>query len=376
MPGVSHGYDETGVYPALIVHSKKEELAMKYKMLGNTGIQVSQLALGTMTFSSGQEFYRTFGEVGQTEADKLVQASIDAGINFFDTADVYADGDSEQTLGQSFRNLGIVRQDIVLATKVSSRVGTGRNDVGASRGHIMDAVEASLKRLQTDYIDLYQIHSNDFATPVEETLRALDDLVTQGKVRYIGVSNWQAWKIAEALGVSERRNMARFETLQAYYSLAGRDLERELVPLLEAKKLGLLIWSPLAGGLLSGRFNRHNQKPEGSRRSEFDFPIVDKERAWNIIDVLTPIAEARGVSPARIALAWLLSKPVVTSVIVGAKRLEQLEDNLAAAELELTLEEIRQLDEVSALPAEYPGWMLKAQEADRLEAFGLTGTNH
>ncbi|WP_042166730.1 aldo/keto reductase [Paenibacillus gorillae] len=345
---------------------------MKYKTLGNTGLLVSQLALGTMTFSRGQQFYKTFGEVGQAEADQLVAASIEAGINFFDTADVYADGDSEQILGQSFRNLGIARKDIVLATKVYSRVGPGQNDVGASRGHIMDAVDASLKRLQTDYIDLYQIHADDYLTPVEETLRALDDLVTQGKVRYIGVSNWQAWKIARAHGVSERKNMARFETLQAYYSLAGRDLERELVPMLEAEKMGLLIWSPLAGGLLSGRYNRHNQKSEGSRRSEFDFPIVDKERAWNIMDVLTPMAEARGCSPARIALAWLLSKPVVTSIMVGAKRIEQLEDNLAAIDLELTQEEIRLLDEVSALPPEYPGWMLEAQSAARLAPANIT----
>ncbi|MBW7453382.1 aldo/keto reductase [Paenibacillus sepulcri] len=296
----------------------------------------------------------------------MVKASIDAGVNFFDTADAYADDESEKTLGQFFRNLGIARKDFVLATKVFSRVGAGPNDVGASRGHIMDAVDASLKRLQTDYIDLYQIHGNDTVTPLEETLRALDDLVTQGKVRYIGVSNWQAWKIAKALGISELKNAARIETLQAYYSLAGRDLERELGSLMEAEKMGLLVWSPLAGGLLSGRFSRHNQKPEGSRRSEFDFPIVDKERAWNILDVMGPIADADSCSPARIAHAWWLSKPVVTSIIVGAKRLSQLEDNLAAVKLELTDEEIRRLDEVSTLPPEYPGWMLEYQGKSRL----------
>jgi aryl-alcohol dehydrogenase-like predicted oxidoreductase len=339
---------------------------MKYKTLGNTGLIVSQLCLGTMTFSDGSGIYKHIGIVDQAGADELVKASIDAGINFFDTADVYSDGESERTLGQSFRNLGIDRKDIVLATKVYSRMGQGRNDVGASRGHIMDAVDASLRRLQTDHIDLYQIHATDTVTPTEETLRALDDLVRQGKVRYIGVSNWQAWRVATALGISSRLNLSRFETLQAYYSIAGRDIERELVPLLQAEKLGLLVWSPLAGGLLSGKFSRDNQSPEDSRRSEFDFPIVDKKRAWNVIDVLRPIAEAHGCSPARIALAWLLSKPVVTSVIVGAKRIGQLEDNIAAVDLALSEDEISKLDAVSELAPEYPGWMLATQGADRL----------
>jgi aryl-alcohol dehydrogenase-like predicted oxidoreductase len=339
---------------------------MKYKTLGNTGLLVSQLCLGTMTFSDGTGIYEHIGDVGQPEADELVKASIDAGINFFDTADVYSAGASERTLGQSFKNLGIARNEIVLATKVYSRMGQGRNDVGASRGHIMDAVEASLKRLQTDHIDLYQIHATDVLTPVEETLRALDDLIRQGKVRYVGVSNWQAWRIATALGVSARLGLERFTSLQAYYSIAGRDLERELVPLLDAEKMGLLVWSPLAGGLLSGKFSRENQSPEGSRRSAFDFPIVDKERAWNVIDVLKPIAESHGCSPARIALAWLLSKPIVTSVIVGAKRLGQLEDNIAAVGIVLSDDEVARLDAVSELPPEYPGWMLATQGADRL----------
>jgi len=339
---------------------------MKYKTLGNTGLLVSQLCLGTMTFGGGKGVYEHIGNVDQAGADQLVKASIDAGINFFDTADVYSGGESEATLGQALKNLGIARKDVVLATKVYSRMGPGRNDVGASRGHIMDAVEASLKRLQTDHIDLYQIHATDTVTPLEETLRALDDLVRQGKVRYIGVSNWQAWRIATALGASARLNLARFNTLQAYYSIAGRDVERELTPLLEAEKLGLLVWSPLAGGLLSGKFSRENQSSEGSRRSGFDFPLVNKERAWDVIDVMRPIADAHGCSPARIALAWLLSRPVVTSVIVGAKRLSQLEDNIAAVDITLSDEEIAALDNVSALPPEYPGWMLETQGADRL----------
>jgi aryl-alcohol dehydrogenase-like predicted oxidoreductase len=232
----------------------------------------------------------------------------------------------------------------------------------------MDGVEASLRRLQTDHIDLYQVHANDMITPMEETLRALDTLVQQGKVRYIGCSNWPAWRIAKANGICELKNLARFDTLQAYYSIAGRDLEREIAPLLESEKVGLLVWSPLAGGLLSGKFSRSNQKPADSRRTNFDFPIVDKERTWRILDVMAPIAKAHGCSPARVSLAWLLAKSVVTSVIIGAKRAEQLQDNLAAIELALTADELKRLDEVSALPPEYPGWMSPFQNADRLEA--------
>jgi len=339
---------------------------MQYKTLGDTGLLVSTLCLGTMTFH-GAGFWKAIGTQDQGQADELIQASIDAGINFFDTEDVYSEGESEKILGQSLKNLKIARKDVVIATKVFGRVGPGRNDVGASRGHILDAVEASLSRLQTDHIDLYQIHGNDAVTPVEETLRALDTLVQQGKVRYIGCSNWQAWKIAKALGISEFKGLAKFDTLQAYYSIAGRDLEREIVPLLEAEKTGLLVWSPLAGGILSGKFSRENQKPEGTRRADFDFPLVDKERTWNILDVMTPIARAHDCSPARVALAWLLAKPVVTSVIIGAKRIEQLHDNLAAVDLKLTQDELEQLDAVSALPPEYPGWMLPFQGANRLD---------
>jgi aryl-alcohol dehydrogenase-like predicted oxidoreductase len=347
---------------------------MQYKTLGNTGLLVSQICLGTMTFagddsadlSENGAIWKSIGNVGQAGSDALIRASIDAGVNFIDTADVYSEGRSESTIGKSLKNLGIARTDVVLATKVYGRTGPGKNDVGASRGHILDGVEASLRRLQTDYIDLYQIHGNDSITPIEETLRALDSLVSSGKVRYIGVSNWLAWKIARALAISEFKNLARFDTLQAYYSLAGRDLERDIVPLLEAEKTGLLVWSPLAGGLLSGKFTRANQKPEDSRRSSFDFPIVDKERTWKIVDVLLPIAKAHNVSAATVALAYVLAKPFVTSVIIGAKRLDQLHQNIAAADLKLTAGELKQLDDVSALPPEYPGWMLPFQGANRL----------
>src|SRR6202453_3656929 len=341
---------------------------MQYATLGNTGLLVSKLCFGTMTFGDGRGMFKAIGAVGQAAADELVKTTIESGINFFDTADVYTEGESEKILGHSLKNLNIARHQVVIATKVYGRVGPGRNDVGASRGHIMDGVEASLRRLQTDHIDLYQIHGNDSVTPLEETLRALDTLVQQGKVRYVGCSNWQAWKIAKALGISELKNLARFDTLQAYYSIAGRDLEREIVPLLESEKVGLLVWSPLAGGLLSGKYSRTNQKPADSRRTDYDFPLVDKERTWKILDAMAPIAKAHECSPARLSLAWLLAKPVVTSVIIGAKRLDQLQDNLAAIKLTLAEDEVRRLDEVSALPPEYPRWMMPFQGADRLEA--------
>src|ERR1700728_2812583 len=339
---------------------------MKFATLGNTGLLVSKLCFGTMTFGDGRGVFKAIGAVGQAAADELVKTSIESGINFFDTADVYTEGESEKILGQSLKNLKIARKDVVIATKVYGRVGSGRNDIGASRAHIMDGVEASLRRLQIDHIDLYQIHANDAVTPVEETLRALDTLVQQGKVRYIGCSHWQAWKIAKALGITEFKDLARFDTLQAYYSIAGRDIEREIVPLLESEKVGLLVWSPLAGGLLSGKYSRTNHKPADSRRSEFDFPIVDKERTWKILDVMAPIAKAHGCSAARLSLAWLLSKPAVTSVIIGAKRPDQLQDDLAAIELTLTQDELKQLGEASALALEYPGWALPFQGADRL----------
>jgi aryl-alcohol dehydrogenase-like predicted oxidoreductase len=340
---------------------------MQYKTLGDTGLLVSQLCLGCMTFHGGSGMFKAIGTVDQAGADALIKNSIDAGINFFDTADVYSEGESEKTLGQSLKNLNIARKDVIIASKVYGRVGPGRNDIGASRGHIMDSIDGTLRRLQTDHLDLYQIHGNDIITPIDETLRALDDLVRSGKVRYIGISNWQAWKIAKALAISDFRNLARFDSLQAYYSIAGRDLERDLVPLLEAEKTGLLVWSPLAGGLLSGKFSRDNQKPANSRRSEFDFPLVDKERTWRILDVIAPIAKAHNCSAARISLAWLLAKPVVTSIIIGAKRVDQLEDNLAAVDIQLTPNELKQLDDVSALPPEYPGWMLQTQGSNRLD---------
>jgi aryl-alcohol dehydrogenase-like predicted oxidoreductase len=264
------------------------------------------------------------------------------------------------------KNSGRKRTDIVLATKCTGAIGTGPNDRGSSRGHIMDSVKASLKRLGTDYIDLYQIHSQDNLTPVEETMRALEDLVRQGHVRYIGVSNWAAWRLAKALGVSDKHGWNRFVSLQAYYTIAGRDLERELAPLMKEEKVGLMVWSPLAGGLLSGKYNRDGSGPEGSRRVNFDFPPVNRERGFDCVDVMREIGDAKGVSVARIALAWLLHQPVVTSVIIGAKTNEQLDDNIAATTVKLSEDELKRLNDVSALPPEYPGWMIERQLAGRI----------
>src|ERR1700733_12931796 len=338
---------------------------MKYNQLGNTGLFVSEICLGTMTFGGGAGFWKVVGELDQKNATALVSRSLEAGVNFIDTADVYSEGQSETITGQSLKDIGVKRSDIVLATKCYGRVGKGPNDIGASRGHIMDSIERSLERLQTDHIDLYQIHAQDSVTPVEETMRALDDLVSRGLVRYVGCSNWQAWKIMKALGIAEHRGLARFETLQAYYSIAGRDLERDIVPMLTDQKMGLMVWSPLAGGLLSGKFGPGSNGPEDARRTAFDFPPVNKDGAGPCGAAMREIADAKGVSVARVALAYILAKPFVSTVIIGAKTAEQLEDNLAAANLTLSADELGKLDEVSALPAEYPGWMLARQGSER-----------
>ncbi|MFO1186765.1 MAG: aldo/keto reductase [Alphaproteobacteria bacterium] len=338
---------------------------MRYRQLGNTGLFVSEICLGTMTFGGGSGIWQQIGALEQKVATDLIARSLEAGVNFIDTADVYSEGKSEQIVGQALRDLKIKRSDVVIATKAYGRVGKGPNDLGASRGHIMDAVERSIERLGTDHIDLYQIHMQDGVTPIEETLRALDDLCRRGVVRYVGCSNWQAWKLMKALGMSEREGYMRFETLQAYYSIAGRDLEREIVPLLQDQKVGMLVWSPLAGGLLSGKFGPGASGPEGARRTTFDFPPVDRERAWKCVEVMRKVGAAHGASVARVALAYVLAKPWVTSIIIGAKTAEQLEDNLAAATLTLTPDELAELDAASALPGEYPGWMLARHVPDR-----------
>ncbi|MDF1526325.1 MAG: aldo/keto reductase [bacterium] len=334
---------------------------MKYKQLGRTGLLVSELCFGTMTFG-GKGFWKAIGQLPQAAANDLIDRVLEAGVNFIDTANVYSEGESEKILGKA---LGKRRKDVVLATKVFSRMGPGPNETGLSRAHIMQAVEDSLTRLGTDYIDLYQIHGFDALTPMEETLRALDDLVHSGKVRYIGCSNLAAWQLMKALWISDKCNLHRFESLQAYYTIASRELERELVPLLEDQNLGLMVWSPLAGGLLTGKFDREGKGPGNARRADFDFPLVDKERAFDLVDVMREIAEDKGVTVAQVALSWLLHQPVVTSVIIGAKTPEQLNENLAAPDVQLSQDDLARLKDASELPPEYPGWMINRQSRHR-----------
>ncbi len=331
---------------------------MKYRLLGQTGLYVSELCLGGMTFGS-DGFWKVMGGLQQPAVSGMVKEAYEAGINFIDTANVYSMGQSETLIGHAIKQLP--RDDLVIATKATGIMNDLPNGRGQSRYHLMNELDASLKRLQIDHIDLYQLHGFDPLTPFEESLSALDDMVRSGKVRYIGLCNMAAWQIMKALGISERKNIARFSSVQAYYTLAGRDLERELLPLIEDQKLGLMVWSPLAGGLLSGKYGRDGKGPEGSRRNEFDFPVVDKARAFDCVDAMRPMAEKRGVSVAQIALAWLLAKPAVSSVIIGAKTIDQLHDNVAATKVGLSPEEMTRLDEVSRLPSEYPGWMIELQ---------------
>ena len=338
---------------------------LRQRRLGKSGLFVSELCLGTMTFEGSDGIWGLIGQLQQEQADQLIRTALDAGINFFDTANVYGNGASERILGQSLRNLEVAREDLVIATKVLGPMGSSPNARGASRGHVMTQCHASLERLQLDYIDLYQIHGFDPATPIEETLEVLYTLVQQGLVRYIGLSNWAAWQVVKAVGIAEARNLSPILSLQSYYSLVGRDLERDVVPMLQSENIGLMVWSPLAGGYLSGKYEGTETSNE-NRRTQFDFPPVDRNRGREVIDVMRAIArqkEANGApcSVAQIALAWLLHQQVVTSVIVGAKRVDQLVDNIKAASISLTKEELALLDEASKLPEEYPGWMIERQ---------------
>ncbi len=326
---------------------------MKYRLLADTGVFVSELCLGAMTFGGQGQMWEVIGGLDQASTDAIVGRSLDAGINFIDTADVYSAGESETLVGKA---LAGKRNQVVLATKVRGRMGKGPNDVGLSRLHIMEAAEASLKRLNTDYIDLYQIHRFDSLTNIEDTLRALDDLVRSGKVRYIGCSNLAAWQLMKALAISRAEGLERFKCTQSYYSLAGRELEREMIPLLLDQGVGLLVWSPLAGGFLSGKFTRGGTDAAG-RRANFDFPPIDKEQAYGIVDAMRPIAAAHGATVPQVALAWLLAQPAVSSIIIGARKPEQLDDNLKSVELALSPEELKALSEASRLKVEYPVWM-------------------
>jgi aryl-alcohol dehydrogenase-like predicted oxidoreductase len=341
-------------------------MSMRYRKLGNTGLVVSEMCLGAMTFGTGEGMWATVGSVNQDGTTELLKAALDRGINFIDTADFYSNGRSEELTGNALKSLGLARDSFVLATKVLLRMGKGHNQIGLSRYHIMQGVDQSLQRLKLDHIDLYQIHGRDPFTPLEETLDALDDCVRAGKVRYLGLCNLPAWEVMKSLAISDKRNLARFESLQVYYSAVSRDIERELVPLANDQKLAILPWSPLSGGLLSGKFSRDNEKPDGTRRATFDFPPVEKERLWRLLDVMRPIAAARKVSVAQVSLEWLLAQPHVTSVIIGAKNKDQLLDNMAATALTLSGDELKSIDEASALPSEYPQWMVTRQSADRI----------
>lgn len=334
---------------------------MRMRKLGQSGLFVSELCLGTMTFGGTSGIWGQVGKLGQDEADALVKTALDAGVNFLDTANTYADGRSEEILGQVLRNLGVARDDVVIATKVAAPVGQGQNMRGGSRQHIMHQCRASLGRLGLDHVDLYQIHEFDRATPIEETLEALDTLVRAGDVRYVGLSNWAAWQIMKAVGISQMRQLSPIISMQAYYSLVGRDVEREIAPLLTAERIGMMVWSPLAGGFLTGKYSDGDDS-KGGRRSELDFPPIDQGRGDALIPVLIEIAARHGHSPAQIALAWLLRQPVVTSVIVGAKRVDQLEENLQVTDVELTDEDLSALDDVSKLTIEYPNWLLNQPE--------------
>lgn len=336
---------------------------MRFNVLGSTGLYVSELCLGAMTFG-GKGFWEVVGKLGTKEVETIVGTALDGGVNFLDTADVYSEGESEKLLGEALASLARPREQVVVATKVRGRVGPGPNQVGLSRSHILASIDGSLKRLKLDHVDLYQIHGFDGATPIEETVRALDDVVRSGKARYVGFSNLPAWLAAKAITFADENGLARFQSGQVYYSIAGRDIEREVAPMAQHFGVGILPWSPLAGGLLSGKFDPEKPGPEGARRTSFDFPPVDRARLPKVLGALRNVAEANGVSVARVALAWQLTKPFVTSIIIGAKTRDQLVDNLAATEVKLSAEHLKLLDDASALPPEYPGWMVDWQNRE------------
>ncbi len=342
---------------------------MRYHLLGQTGLYVSELCLGTMTYGGRAGIWESIGNLQQDAVNEQVKFAVDAGINFIDTANVYSLGLSETLLGEALKTQGLPRSQLIVATKSTGTMDDSPNGRGQSRHHIFNEVDASLKRLQLDYIDLYQVHGFDPLTPFEESLSALTDVVRSGRVRYIGLCNMAAWQIMKSLSVSEQKGLAKYVSVQAYYTIAGRDLEREIVPLLQDQKLGLMVWSPLAGGRLSGKYKGVNDKgPSGARRTTFDFPLVDKERAFRCVDAMRPLAEQHHVSIAQIALAWILSKDFVSTVIIGAKSMDQLRDPIASTRVRLRAEEGKLLDEVSQLPQEYPGWMLEFQRQYRAKA--------
>jgi aryl-alcohol dehydrogenase-like predicted oxidoreductase len=342
---------------------------MEYRQLGTSGLQISALTLGTMTFGGGGNFAKV-GDTDLEGAKRQIDMCLDAGINLIDTADVYSTGRSEEIVGEAIQSK---RNDVLLATKVRMTMGDGPNDEGLSRHHVISGCQASLRRLRTDHIDLYQVHEWDGLTPLEETLEALQFLVDQGYVRYVGVSNYAGWQLMKTLGIAERRNLPRFVSQQIYYSLQERSAEYELLPLATDQGLGTLVWSPLAGGLLSGKHRRGQDGPEGTRQlAGWDEPPVpDEDKLYDTIEVLVQVAEGHGVSAAQVALAWLLTRPTVSSVIVGARTDEQLADNLKAAELRLSEDDLARLEEVSRPTLIYPYWHQRKTASARLSAADL-----
>ncbi len=337
---------------------------MKYNYFGNTGLVVSELCFGTMTFG-GEGYWKAIGSLQQEEVNKLIKETISGGINFIDTANIYSYGESERLLGISIKELGVNRNDLVIATKVRGRMSESINNLGLSRYHIFQSVDASLERLQMDHIDILYVHGLDLYTPIEQTMRALNDIVNTGKVRYIAVCNWPAWMVMKAQGIADKNGWHKFEGLQYFYSIAGRDIEREIVPMALDQKLAIMPWSPLAGGFMTGKFTRNNEKAGDSRRDNFDFPPINKAKAYDIIDVLAGIAKAHEATVAQIALAWVRHQAGVTSTLIGAKNVQQLTDNIHSTNLLLNQEELKQLNDISALNKEYPGWMVERQSTDR-----------
>jgi aryl-alcohol dehydrogenase-like predicted oxidoreductase len=337
---------------------------MKYNELGKTGVLVSELCLGTMTFG-GKGYWQAIGQLPQDEATRIVKTAIDSGINFIDTANGYSEGLAETILGESLKKLGISHQEVIIATKVRLRMGAGANQIGLSRLHIMDSVNDSLKRLQLSHIDMLYIHGVDPITPLEETMRGLEDVVRSGKVQYIGISNHPAWMVIKANSYAEKMGWTKFVASQNYYTIAGRDIEREIIPMALTEGISIMPWSPLAGGFLSGKYTRKNKIAGNSRRDSFDFPPINKEKAYDIIDLMAEIGNQHQVSVATVALNWVMKQPGITSTIIGAKTLEQLNDNIKAVSLELTTDDTKLLNEASVLTSEYPGWMVNRQSQGR-----------
>lgn len=343
---------------------------MQYSRLGNTGLIVSRLAFGTMTFGRAGGIFASVAKVDQAGADGLVGRAIDGGINFFNSADVYTGGDSERILGKA---LGVKRKDVVIATKVGNRMSPALVDSGLSYGHVVAACDASLERLGTDYIDVYLVHKVDALTPVEETVEALEALVRAGKVRYVGFSNWPAWTAAKAIGAQRTRGFTPFRAAELYYSLVGRDVEHELQPLCLDAGVGIMVWSPLAGGFLSGKYTREQPKGGGSDRlGGFDFLPYDRERGFALVELLKVVGAPHGASPAQVAIAWLLTRPAVSSVLIGASSVRQLDDNLGAADVRLTPEDLARLDAATKPAPIYPNWFTeRVVDARAYEALGL-----